>query len=42
MCGRFTLRTAGKVLAEVFQVPAVPQLPLRYNIAPQLDRRKAI
>ena len=34
MCGRFTLRTSGKVLAELFQLPEVPQLPLRYNIAP--------
>jgi len=34
MCGRFTLRTAGKVLAEVFHLPQVPQLPFRYNIAP--------
>jgi putative SOS response-associated peptidase YedK len=34
MCGRFTLRTAGKVLAAVFQLPQVPQLPFPYNIAP--------
>jgi putative SOS response-associated peptidase YedK len=34
MCGRFTLRTSGRVLAELFQLPQVPELPLRYNIAP--------
>jgi putative SOS response-associated peptidase YedK len=34
MCARFTLRTAGKVLAEVFQLPEVPELPFRHNIAP--------
>src|ERR1700722_5364300 len=34
MCGRFTLRTSPRALAEAFEVPDVPELPLRYNVAP--------
>lgn len=34
MCGRFILTTAPEILAEVFELPAVPNLPPRYNIAP--------
>lgn len=36
MCGRFTLRTPNKELSEVFGV-TVPQLRLRYNIAPSQE-----
>lgn len=34
MCGRFTLKTPVETLAEVFEVPAVPALQPRFNIAP--------
>ncbi|MEK7757101.1 MAG: SOS response-associated peptidase family protein, partial [Planctomycetota bacterium] len=34
MCGRFTLATAPEILAEYFELDAVPDLPPRYNIAP--------
>ncbi len=34
MCGRFTLTVSGRVLAELFDVEAVPELDARYNIAP--------
>jgi putative SOS response-associated peptidase YedK len=34
MCGRFTLRTSGVVLAEFFGLAEVPPLQPRYNIAP--------
>ncbi|GAB4152375.1 MAG: SOS response-associated peptidase [Candidatus Promineifilaceae bacterium] len=34
MCGRFTLLTPGESLAVQFELPAVPQLAPRYNIAP--------
>lgn len=34
MCGRFTLKTPGKTLAQAFDLAAVPELPPRYNIAP--------
>ncbi|OLP17339.1 hypothetical protein BST81_16175 [Leptolyngbya sp. 'hensonii'] len=34
MCGRFTLSPSPEVLAEVFQLAAVPDLSPRYNIAP--------
>jgi putative SOS response-associated peptidase YedK len=34
MCGRFTLRTRAGQIAEEFKLAAVPDLPLRYNIAP--------
>ncbi len=34
MCGRFTLTVSGRVLAELFDVEAVPELDPRYNIAP--------
>jgi len=34
MCGRFTLTVSARVLADVFDVPEVPQLAPRYNIAP--------
>ena len=36
MCGRFTLRTPAKELSKFFGV-AVPQLRLRYNIAPSQE-----
>lgn len=34
MCGRYTLRTPAAKLIELFQVPAIPMLAPRYNIAP--------
>lgn len=34
MCGRFTLRTPAKDIAEVFHLLDVPDLRPRYNIAP--------
>lgn len=34
MCGRFTLKTTAEVLAEHFELPEVPVLVPRYNIAP--------
>lgn len=34
MCGRFTLRTPGKVIGELFGLDEVPELAPRYNIAP--------
>ena len=34
MCGRFTLRSSGKVVAEVFGLAEVPELFPRFNIAP--------
>jgi len=37
MCGRFTLATPGEVIAELFSLPAVPDLSPRYNIAPTQD-----
>lgn len=34
MCGRFTLRTSAKKVAKAFDVPEVPELFPRFNIAP--------
>ena len=34
MCGRFTLRTPTKDVVEAFELAAIADLPLRYNIAP--------
>jgi putative SOS response-associated peptidase YedK len=34
MCGRYTLSSPADMVAEVFGLPEVPELPLRYNIAP--------
>ncbi|MGH9363135.1 MAG: SOS response-associated peptidase [Thermoanaerobaculia bacterium] len=34
MCGRYTVSSPGDALAEVFGLPEVPQLPLRFNVAP--------
>jgi putative SOS response-associated peptidase YedK len=34
MCGRFTLRTKGKQLADFFDLPDAPDLQPRFNIAP--------
>ena len=34
MCGRFTLATAPEIVAEFFDLTAVPDLSPRYNIAP--------
>ncbi|UCC64700.1 MAG: SOS response-associated peptidase, partial [Anaerolineae bacterium] len=34
MCGRFTLITPAETIAEQFQLPKVPSLSPRYNIAP--------
>jgi putative SOS response-associated peptidase YedK len=37
MCGRFTLTTSGRELAEVFELDEPVELPPRYNIAPGTD-----
>ncbi len=34
MCGRFTLSTPAQTLQKLFDLPEVPELPPRYNIAP--------
>ncbi|NTV64798.1 MAG: SOS response-associated peptidase [Oscillochloris sp.] len=34
MCGRYTLKASGEVLATQFGLPAAPDLSPRYNIAP--------
>jgi putative SOS response-associated peptidase YedK len=34
MCGRFTLRTSGKVVADFFGLSEIPNRPARFNIAP--------
>lgn len=34
MCGRFTLNTSAKIIAEFFKLSEVPELKPRYNIAP--------
>src|SRR5262249_10102629 len=34
MCGRFTLRSSGESVAEAFDLPEVPDLLPRFNIAP--------
>ena len=34
MCGRFTLSTPAQTLQKLFDLPDVPELPQRYNIAP--------
>ena len=34
MCGRFTMRSSPKMITETFRVPEVPELPLRFNVAP--------
>jgi putative SOS response-associated peptidase YedK len=37
MCGRFSLATPPDVLAQQFEIPEVPELEPRYNIAPTQD-----
>ncbi|MEG4282177.1 SOS response-associated peptidase [Microcoleus sp. A006_D1] len=34
MCGRFTLNTSAKILAEFFKLSEIPDIKARYNIAP--------
>ena len=34
MCGRFTTTATGEALAELFQLPEVPRMAPRYNVAP--------
>ena len=34
MCGRFIQATSGEILAARFELPAAPNLPPRYNVAP--------
>ena len=34
MCGRFTLTSPAEVVAELFELTQVPELPPRYNICP--------
>ena len=37
MCGRYTLRSSPEAIAGAFDLPEVPELPARYNIAPTQD-----
>ena len=37
MCGRFTQASPAEVIGELFELPAVPTLAPRYNIAPTQD-----
>src|SRR4051812_4454474 len=34
MCGRYTITSRPAALAQLFELPEVPQLPPRYNVAP--------
>ena len=34
MCGRYTLTSSGEAVATLFDLVDIPQLPLRYNLAP--------
>jgi putative SOS response-associated peptidase YedK len=34
MCGRYTVTSSGETIADLFDLAEVPQLPLRYNLAP--------
>ena len=34
MCGRYTLTSSGEELALLFDLPEMPLLPPRYNMAP--------
>ncbi|MFN5799475.1 MAG: SOS response-associated peptidase family protein, partial [Planctomyces sp.] len=34
MCGRYTLKTSPQQLMSLFQVPVLPEIAPRYNIAP--------
>jgi hypothetical protein len=34
MCGRFNLTSSPKAIASLFDLPSIPDLPPRYNIAP--------
>ena len=34
MCGRYTLKTSPQQLMSLFQVPLLPEIAPRYNIAP--------
>ena len=34
MCGRFTFAISPELLAEIFEVTALADIPTRYNIAP--------
>ncbi|HEX8199940.1 MAG TPA: SOS response-associated peptidase, partial [Isosphaeraceae bacterium] len=34
MCGRYTLRAPNREVAAAFDLPEVPEIPARYNIAP--------
>jgi putative SOS response-associated peptidase YedK len=34
MCGRYTVTSSGETIADLFDLSEVPQLPLRYNLAP--------
>ena len=37
MCGRYALRKPAREIVEAFDVPEVPELPARFNIAPTQD-----
>jgi putative SOS response-associated peptidase YedK len=34
MCGRYTLTSSGEAVATLFDLVEIPQLPIRYNLAP--------
>ncbi|MEM7051810.1 MAG: SOS response-associated peptidase [Acidobacteriota bacterium] len=34
MCGRYTLTAPGEGIADLFELPAIPEMAARYNIAP--------
>jgi len=34
MCGRYTVTSSGETIADLFDLAEVPELPLRYNMAP--------
>jgi putative SOS response-associated peptidase YedK len=34
MCGRYTLTSSGEEVALLFDLPLVPEIPVRYNLAP--------
>ena len=34
MCGRYVITAQGNIIADIFNLDEVPQIPVRYNIAP--------
>ena len=37
MCGRYSITSPPEAIQRVFQVPELPNLPARYNVAPTQD-----